>query len=113
HDDFAWEAPVNLGPGINTATTDDTGPTFLEGEGGRADRIYFARGAAGVNGGTDIYVSEFGADGAWGAAQPVPALSPPTADAGPEIRFDGREIIFHSTRPGSAATDLWSAVRDT
>ena len=112
HDDFGWEPPVNLGPGINTAATDDTGPTFLEGDGGRADRIYFARGATGVNGGTDIYVSEF-SDGAWGVAQPVPELSSPVADAGPEIRFDGREIIFHSTRPGSAATDLWSASRDT
>jgi len=113
HDDSGWEAPVNLGPGINTAGTDDTGPTYLEGQGGRADRIYFARGAAGVNGGTDIYVSEFGADGTWGAAQPVPELSSPAADAGPEIRFDGREIIFHSTRSGSAATDLWSASRET
>jgi Tol biopolymer transport system component len=113
HDDFGWEAPVNLGPGINTATTDDTGPTFLEGTDGHADRMYFARGAAGVNGGTDIYVSELGSDGTWGDAQPVPELSSPVADAGPEIRFDGREIIFHSTRPGSAATDLWSATRES
>jgi Tol biopolymer transport system component len=113
HDNFGWEAPVNLGPGINTATTDDTGPTFLEGERDRASRIYFARGAAGVNGGTDIYVSELGLDGTWGAAQVVSELSSPVADAGPEIRFDGREIIFHSTRPGSAATDLWSAQRET
>jgi len=113
HDDFGWEPPVNLGPGINTAATDDTGPTFLEGDGGRPDRIYFARGIAGLNGGTDIYVSEFGSDGTWGPAQILPELASPAADAGPEIRFDGREIIFHSTRAGSAATDLWSAVRDT
>jgi hypothetical protein len=113
HDDYAWETPVNLGPGINTAGTDDTGPTFLEGEGGRPDRIYFARGAVLVNGGTDIYVSEFGSDGTWGPAQVLPELSSPVADAGPEIRFDGREIIFHSTRAGSAGTDLWSAVRDS
>lgn len=112
-DDFGWEPPINLGPGINTATTDDTGPTFLEGNDGRASRLYFARGAAGVNGGTDIYVSELGADGTWGDAQPVAELNSAFADAGPEIRFDGREIIFHSTRPGSASTDLWAAVRDT
>lgn len=113
HDDFGWEPPINLGSGVNTAATDDTGPTFLEGDGSRASRIYFARGAAGVNGGTDIYVSELGSDGTWGAAQVVPELSSPVADAGPEIRFDGLEIIFHSTRPGSAATDLWSATRET
>lgn len=110
HDDFAWLAPVNLGPGINTATS-DTGPTYLAGDETRAARIYFARGASAQT--TDIWVSEQAPDGMWGTAVPVMELNTPFGDAGPEIRHDGLEILFHSNRTDSAGFDLWTATRET
>jgi hypothetical protein len=111
HDDFGWLPPVNLGPGVNTASG-DTGPTYLEGNETRAARLYFARAPAGPTT-TDIWVSEQAADGTWPTATPVMELNTPFSDAGPEIRHDGLEIIFHSTRPGSLAFDLWVATRDS
>ena len=111
HDDFSWLPPVNLGPGVNTAGG-DTGPSYLEGDGTRAARLYFARGPAGPAT-TDIWVSEQAADGMWQTAQPVVELNTAFADAGAEIRHDGLEIFIHSTRPNSLGFDLWVATRDS
>jgi hypothetical protein len=110
HDDFGWLPPVNLGPGVNTASA-DTGPSYLEGDETRAARLYFARAPAG-QATTDIWVSEQAADGTWQTAVPVVELNTAFADAGAEIRHDGLEIFLHSTRPASLGFDLWVATRD-
>jgi WD40-like Beta Propeller Repeat len=111
HDDFGWLPPVNLGPGVNTASS-DTGPSYLEGNETRAARLYFARAPGGQTT-TDIWVSEQAEDGAWETAVPVPELNTAFADAGAEVRHDGLEILIHSTRPGSLGLDLWAATRDS
>jgi Tol biopolymer transport system component len=108
HDDFGWTAPVNLGTGIND-TSHDTGPAYLAADEGHRARIYFARGAS--NPAMDIWVSEQTAEGEWGAAVPVTELNTAFNDAGPDIRHDGLEIVFHSNRSGEF--DLWAATRET
>jgi hypothetical protein len=110
HDDFGWQAPVNLGPGVNTASA-DTGPSHLEGDETRTARLYFARAPAGPAT-TDVWVSEQAADGTWQSAVPVAELNTAFADAGAEIRHDGLEIFIHSTRPSSLGFDLWVATRE-
>jgi hypothetical protein len=108
HDDFGWLAPENLGNGINGAVH-DTGPSYLEADGWRGARIYFARGAGSPT--MDIWVSEQMGDGAWGPAVPVVELNTDFHDAGPEIRHDGLEILFHTNRSGGF--QLWAATRET
>jgi peptidoglycan-associated lipoprotein len=109
HDELAWEPPVNLGPGVNIATG-DTGPAYLAGHRGRPARLYFARGTVTSN--TDIYVSEQAEDGTWQPAVPVAEVNSELGDANPDLSLDGRVMLFHSTRTGTAgAFDNWVATR--
>lgn len=111
HDDFGWQTPVNLGPGINTTFVENA-PAFLETEDG-AQFIYFTSNRPGGPGDFDLYVSARQADGTWGVATPVVELNTAFNDSRPALRSDGLEIFFQSNRPGSAAFDLWSATRGT
>jgi Tol biopolymer transport system component len=111
HDDFGWQAPVNVGPGINTAFTDNA-PAFLEIEDG-SQFIYFTSNRPGGPGDFDLYMSTRFADGTWGPADPIVELNTSANEARPAIRRDGLEIFFQSNRPGSAFFDLWSATRTT
>jgi len=111
NDDSGWQTPVNLGAGINTVTN-DTGPTYLEGDDSHGARIYFARTVSRTNLITDIWVSEQGLDGTWGTAMPVEELNTDLSDAGAEILHDGLEIFFHSDRSGPlGGLDIWTATR--
>src|SRR5439155_20448038 len=40
HDDFGWQPPINLGPGVNTSTDED-GPTLFEDEETGVATLYF------------------------------------------------------------------------
>lgn len=40
HDDFGWEAPVNLGAGVNTAAVDNA-PSFLENDEGGPPLLFY------------------------------------------------------------------------
>jgi hypothetical protein len=62
-DDFGWQAPINLGTGVNT-TGFDAGATLLE-KGGETT-LYFGRGATQTT--TDIFVSELQPDGTFATA---------------------------------------------
>jgi Tol biopolymer transport system component len=110
HDDFGWQAPANLGPGINTALTENA-PAFLETEDG-AQSIYFTRNKAPGSGDFDLFVSARQADGSWATATPIVELNTtPFNESRPAIRHDGLELFFQSNRTGSTALDLWSATR--
>lgn len=110
-DDFAWQEPVNLGALINTASN-DTGPTYFENDDQGIPQLYFVSNRPGGFGLADVYRSELGVDGVWGAAVHVPELSSPQLDAHPSIRPDGLEIFFSSGRPGgSGGTDVWTSTR--
>jgi hypothetical protein len=119
HDDFAWEPPINLGPGVNSQY-EDSGPTLFEDEENGITTLYFTslNRPEGL-GDWDIYASILGPDGTFGPATLVVELSVPgNANTGRDtrtaIRHDGLEIIFTSNRPGSVGSgDLWVSTRAT
>jgi hypothetical protein len=107
HDDFAWEEPTNLGPGVNSALF-DAGASYFENEDGSPPQLYFNRGLA--NGtGNDIMVSELQPDGTFGPASLVPGINSEQSDQRPSIRFDGLELFFFSNRGGN--NDIWVTTR--
>jgi hypothetical protein len=116
HDDFAWQAPVNLGAGVNAPGL-DTGPSFFENDDIGVPQLFFASNRAnlGVPGAVDIYVSDLMPDGTFGPARLVPELSSPQPEPGLSVRFDGLEVFLFSARAGGqgAGFDLWTAMRDT
>jgi Tol biopolymer transport system component len=119
HDDFAWQTPINLGPGVNTSF-DESGPTLFEDEETGITTLYFTSlNRPGGLGDWDIYASVVGPDGIFGPASLVVELSVPGTpatgrDTRTAIRHDGLEIIFTSNRPGGAGSgDLWVSTRAT
>jgi hypothetical protein len=112
HDPFDWQAPFNLGAGVNSVFN-DSAPSYLENGGTGAPQLFFHSARPGL-GATVIYVSELRGDGTFGPATMVAELSGPGMEQRPSIRFDGLEIFFFSDRPGGVGfVDLWSATRDS
>jgi WD40-like Beta Propeller Repeat len=98
-------APV----GPNSAL-DEQGPSYVEA--GDQPLLYFSRGSATVPG--DIFVSAKLAGGGFGPAAAVAELNDPTAnDIQPNVRKNGREVVFSSNRAGSLGQDIWSARRES
>jgi hypothetical protein len=110
-DDLNWEAPVPLGPDVNTAD-DEQGPEYIASDGGGA--LYFNRGNQALLR-SDLYRAEVRRDGRTGGpAQPVAELNDPVSnDAAPTVRADGREILFWSSRAGSLGLDIWQSTRQS
>ena len=110
HDDFTWQEPENLGPGVNFAGLQE-GPSYFENDETGVPQLYFSSGM--LPAGAGIYMSEQAADGSFGPAVRVIASLGVTQR--PSIRHDGLEIFFVSNRPGSTAgsQDLWVATRDS
>ncbi|MEP6922209.1 MAG: hypothetical protein ABI967_13865 [bacterium] len=103
----AWEEPQNVGCQINSIAAESS-PSYFEDESGNAV-LYFSSNRAGGFGLQDIY---FSVD--FGPAQPVPGLNTAFNDVRPNVRKDGTEIVFDSTRPGgSGQDDIWTAGRET
>ena len=104
HDDFAWEAPVNLGPPINTDQL-EAGPNL------RGSEFYFHRGPA--IGNTDIYLSQM-----IGASFTDPVMVEAVSMAGsfeqrPSTPWDGHEMILSSDRKAGSfgLQDIWVSTR--
>jgi hypothetical protein len=102
-----WEPPEHLGcqsdGGPNTPL-DEQGPSYVK-TGGPA--LYFSSGP-------DIYRSARHGDGRFGPAEPVAELNGVAMDIQPNVRRDGREIVFASNRGGTTAfggQDIWVATR--
>jgi len=112
HDDFAWEAPVNLGPGVNTPGFEG-GPSYFENDDGGSPQLYFNHNPAPVNTGGDIYLSEQAPDGSFGPAAPVAELNSSASDQRPSIAHNGLEIYFFSDRPVSSSNDIWVSTRES
>jgi hypothetical protein len=111
NDDFAWGAPVGLGPDVNTPA-DEAGAEYLQSAEDGAANLYFNRAPPG--GTADLYSAPITRDAETrGPAVLIAELSHPTAtDQGPTVRTDGREMLFFSTRPGGAGgADLWTSTR--
>lgn len=116
HDDFAWEAPFNLGAGVNTAGF-DAGANYFENEESGVPQLFYGSGPALAT--SDIWVAELLPDGTFGNRRLVPELNSPQADQRPSVRFDGLEVIFFSNRTGSTpgptgvpTSDLYVATRN-
>ena len=108
HDDFAWQAPVNLGPNVN-GSADDNASTYWENDG--HGQLIFGSGRLG-GAARDLFQSNLQADGTWSPATLIPELSGPTTENRPTIRQDGLEIFFYSDRTGgSGGNDLWTSTR--
>src|SRR3989442_909455 len=103
NDDFGWEAPVNLGPDVNTPD-DELGPEYVKSDGGGA--LYFGRGNQLLQK-VDLYRAEVGPKGTTrGPALPVVELNDPAAnDLAPTVRTDGRETVFFSTSVSGLGPD--------
>jgi hypothetical protein len=102
-----WSEPEHLActpEGPNSAL-DEQGPSYMQG------RLYFSSGSAVVPG--NLYVSETNGDMSFGPASLIAELSDTAAnDIQPNVRKDGREIVFSSNRAGGqGGQDIWSATR--
>jgi hypothetical protein len=107
HDDFAWQPPVNLGPGVNTPFEEITN-AYLENDDAGVPLLFFASNRPGL-GSFDFYMSAQLPDGTWGAATLVPELSTPQPDVGVSVRFDGLEVFI--TRGTPNLFNLWTSTR--
>ena len=110
-DDFGWQAPVNVGSGVNSVDQ-EFGPAFFEDEDTGTISLYFSTDRPGGPGGFDIYASTLEPDGTFGPALLVEELSSPFTDLRPWIRRDGLEMFLDSDRPGTfGGLDLWVSTR--
>jgi hypothetical protein len=113
HDDFGWQAPLNLGPGVN-APGFETGPSFFENDDVGVPQLFFAGNLERLPGAPDIYVSDLMPDGTFGLARRVPELSSPAPEPSLSIRFDGLEAFLFSARAGGlGGFDIWTATRES
>ena len=110
HDE--WELPQNLGCDINSAGG-EASPSYFEDESGNAFLYFSSNRAGGFEPGgvdSDIYFSLN-----FGPAQLSPGLNTASDDSRPNVRKDGREVVFDSTRPGTLGLlpDIWTASRES
>jgi hypothetical protein len=104
-----WREPEHLGcqaAGGPNGPLDEMGPSYVEAGGAS---LYFSSGP-------DIYVSRRMQGGGFGPAEGVAELNSAAIDMQPNVRKDGREIVFASNRADASAfggQDLWVATRQT
>ena len=102
-----WLEPKPL-CGVNS-TADEFSPSFVDADG--VTMLYFSSGRTGLQ---KIYVSIMQDDGTWGTPSPVAELNQEAAvDARPNVRKDGLEIVFDSTRgdPANSNSDIFTSRR--
>jgi Tol biopolymer transport system component len=115
----SFSEPVNLGCHVNSAA-EEASPSLVILEPTRW-QLYFSSTRAGgvllepqgeIAGDSDIYVVEIGATGFVGPPSLVPGVNTTFDDFRPNVRSDGREIVFDSNRPGSQGLDIWTSARE-
>jgi len=104
-----WSQPQHLGcdPAGPNSALDEQGPSYVQA------RLYFSRSGLPPGNTGELYVSEKQGDMSFGAASPIVELNDAAAnDIQPNVRKDGREIVFSSNRAGGlGGPDIWSATR--
>jgi WD40-like Beta Propeller Repeat len=108
-----WAEPKRLAcaPEGPNSGLDEQGPSYVE-EGGR-ELLFFSRSSPTVLG--DIYVSERAEQGGFGPASPVDELNSAGNDIQPNVRKDGREVVFSSNQPYPGAQggqDVYVSTRE-
>jgi len=106
-----WSAPVNLGPVINSAFSDQ-GPAISK----DGLSLYFTSNRPGGLGGPfDMYVSQRASvDDPWGAPMNLgPTVNTAFDEGNPAFSRDGHLLFFQSKRPGGlGGIDLWVSRRE-
>jgi WD40-like Beta Propeller Repeat len=106
-----WSEPQHLAcaPDGPNSALDEQGPSYVEA--GRGAHLYFSRSSATVPG--ELYVAHGRAGSTFGPAVPVSELNDAAAnDIQPNVRKDGREVVFSSNRTGTlGGQDIWVATR--
>lgn len=113
-----WDAPRNLGCDVNS-TANEASPFRLP-DRGRGPVLYFSSNRAGgfsaeapgaPSGDADLYLS-VSHGGVFRPAELVPGANSAAEDGHPNLRRDGLELFFFSTRPGTLGmADIYSATR--
>jgi len=103
----AWGDPhhFSCAPEGPNSALDEQGPSYAKGH------LYFSSSSTAVPG--DLYVSRKNGPLSFGAATPIAELNDAVAnDIQPNVRKDGREVVFSSNRTGGrGGQDIWSATR--
>jgi hypothetical protein len=103
-----WTEPVHLGCTVNS-TDDEFSPSYVEENGTGA--LYFSSNRSGNH---DIYRAAQQADGSFASPVAVAELNSSADEFRPNVRKDGREIVFDSNRAGGlGATDIYAANRSS
>lgn len=106
-----WSDPQHLGcdPAGANSPLDEQGPAYAHGQ------LYFSRSALPPGNTGELYVSAQHGGTSFGAGSPIAELNDAGAsDIQPNVRKDGREIVFSSNRGGGlGGPDIWSATRAT
>lgn len=113
-----WDEPANLGCDVNSAANEASPFPLPERDSGPV--LYFSSTRAGgysaeppgaTSGDSDLYVSA-SHGGVFQTAELVPGANSAAEDGQPNVRRDGLELFFYSTRPGTLGlADLYSATR--
>jgi Tol biopolymer transport system component len=107
--DPEWSAPVNLGPVVNSAATDQN-PSVSADE----LTIYFTSDRPGGLGLSDTWVTRRASrNSPWEAPVNLgPPVNTPFIDGAPSLSADGHLLFIHSNRPGTlGGNDIWLARR--
>jgi len=110
-DDLGWEAPINLGSGVNTSSQ-ETSPAYVPALNAGGSNLYFVRGT--TLAAFDIYEARVNRDGeVLTPGTPVTELNDPLAvDGDPTVSHNGKEVFFWSQRLGGyGLSDIWVATR--
>jgi hypothetical protein len=109
HPVFGWLPPQHLGCEVNSGF-EEFSPSLVE-AGGMTMLFFSSNRADGIR--HKIYMSLMLPDGSWGAATLVGELNATGAsDARPNVRKDGLEIVFDSTRAGGPP-QIYTATRSS
>jgi hypothetical protein len=113
----AWIEPIRLlcAPAGPNSELDEQGPSWVD-AGGKLrgpKHLYFSRSSTSPNVPGEIFMSSRQAGARFGPATPVAELNDPAAnDIQPNVRADGLEVVFSSSRAGTlGGQDLWVATR--
>jgi hypothetical protein len=111
-----WADPVNLGCNVNSAAG-EASPSLVVS--GLKPVLYFSSSRAGgfssdaPDTDSDIYMSRLTLGG-FQPAELVPGVNTSAEDTRPNVRHDGLEMVFDSTRPGTlGGPDIYTTTRSS
>jgi Tol biopolymer transport system component len=104
-----WTGPQRLATGDNAINSswEEWSPSYFETEDGRGI-LYFSSTRDGHPAQNVFFSVDFGP-----AQLATGGVNSSASDARPNVRHDGLEIVWDSTRAGSQATDIWTARRSS